>query len=101
MANVRASNTIYVDATGTCSASEKGIKVAYVVFTPDAANDQLILRDKDATGNKKLNIRGATAKETLFFDFSYAPIHFANGIYIDTLTAGAVATLVTTTSGGE
>ena len=97
MANARLGNKIYVDATGAVSTQRT--KVAYIVFTPDAANDQMILRET-ASGTDCIKVRSSTAKETHILDFSNAPLVFNNGIYVQTLTAGAVATLVTTESGG-
>jgi hypothetical protein len=102
MANVRNSNTIHVDATGAITGStEINVKVAYILFTPSAAEDNLVLKDDDNSGDIKFDIRAATAKDTMLFDFSYAPVLFPNGIYVSTLSAGAKATLITTTAGGR
>lgn len=92
MANVANSNTIYIDATGDI-ANTRNVRVMAIIFTPDAANDQLILRDQTTTANK-LRIRGATAKDSVYLDLSSAPIVFPNGININTITSGAVATLI-------
>jgi hypothetical protein len=97
MANVRNSNSIYVDATGSLNTDP--IKVAYIIFTPDSANDQLILKSFDNSGNIKFNIRGATAKESMFFDFSATPLHFPQGIYVSTLSSNATAVIITTSGG--
>lgn len=96
MANAVTGNKIYLDATGAVTTSRK--KVAYIVFTPDASNDQLILRETSGGANC-ISVRGATAKDTMVLDFSARPIVFNNGIYVQTLTSGATATLITTESG--
>lgn len=102
MANVRNGNTIYLDSTGAATtANEINVKVAYIIFTPDAANDVLELKDDDTSGDLKFYIRGATAKDSMMFDFSYSPLLFPNGIYVSTITAGAKATIITTTAGGR
>lgn len=102
MANTRNGNSIYVTETGLSTGSnETNVKVVYILFTPDLANDQMILKERDTNGDIKLNLRGATAKTTMFFDFSAAPITFKAGIFISTLTASATATLITSTAGGE
>jgi hypothetical protein len=98
MANVRNSNSIYVDATGSITTDP--IKVTCIIFTPDSANDQLILKNFDNSGDIKISLRSATAKTTLIFDFSSAPIHFPKGVYVSTVTSNATATIVTTSGGG-
>jgi len=97
MANVQNSNSIYVDATGSITTNP--IKITSIVFTPDSANDQLILKNFDNSGDIKVNIRGATAKDSMFFDFSTCPIHFPRGVYVSTLSSNATAFLVTTSGG--
>jgi hypothetical protein len=97
MANSVQGNKIYIDATGTVADSRT--KVAYILFTPGAANDQLILRETSG-GSDIFYIRSATANETMRFDFALAPLVFNNGIYVQTLTSGAKAVLVTTNAKG-
>jgi hypothetical protein len=96
MANSRLGNKIYIEATG--SIATVPIKVAYILFTPDAANDQLILRET-SNGADCLILRAATVKDTRMFDFSRKPIVFQNGIYVQTLSSGAKAVLITTSAG--
>jgi hypothetical protein len=98
MANVRLGNKILIDAEGAAAATGP-IKVVYVLFTPDTAADELELSETDG-GSLGFYCRGATAKETLQFDFSACPLVFNNGIWVETLTTGAKALLVTTSSGG-
>ena len=92
MANAITGNKVYVATTGEITTSRT--KIAYILFTPDAANDQLVLRET-ASGANCVSIRGATAKQTALYDFSNCPLVFNNGVYIQTLTSGATATLIT------
>lgn len=96
MANATTGNKIYVEATGALATTRK--KVAYIIFTPDAANDEIIIKETSA-GDTCLHLRGATAKQSLLFDFSNKPLVFQNGIYVSTLTSSAKAVLITTESG--
>jgi hypothetical protein len=93
------SNSIYVDTTGDI-ANTANSRLMAIIFTPDAANDQLILEDQTTT-NLKLRIRASVAKNSVYYDFSSAPIVFPNGINIDTITSGAVATLIYRRQGVE
>ena len=95
MANVLQSNSVYVDSTGALTT--KKTKVAYIIFTPDAANDAITLRDGDGAGDPlKLTLKGATAKQSTLFDFSNKPLLFQDGIYCSAITASATATLILT-----
>lgn len=96
MANNRVGNKILIDSTG--SVVEGPIKVTYILFTASSANDELLIRES-ADGPDCLYIRAATAKDTKYFNFSRAPMFFPNGIYIQTITSGAKAVLVTATGG--
>ncbi len=100
MAIDRNGNTVYVSSTGATGCPD-GTKVAYITFTPDASGDQLVLKDGDTSGVIKFSAKGATAKDTVLFDFSYSPLFFPNGIYVATLTASAVAVIVTTGNGAK
>lgn len=92
MANAVTGNKIYVDTTGSVTTSRKLVKG--ILFTPAAINDQMVLRE-ESTGPDALRLRGATANQTSFYDFSQCPLIFTNGIFIQTLTTGAVATIIT------
>lgn len=96
MANTTAGNKIYVDSTGLLTSSRTN--VSCILFTPDAANDQIILRETE-DGPNVFILRGATAKNTVQFDFSIKPIVFINGMFVQTLTTGAKAVIVTTQAG--
>lgn len=94
MANARIANKILIDSTGVIV--EGPIKVAYVLFTANTANDEILIRET-ASGADCFHVRAATAKDTKYFDFSRAPLVFSNGIYVQTLTSGAKAVMITTT----
>lgn len=96
MANATTANKIWIDSTGLITTAKK--KVAYILFTPDAAEDQLILRETQ-NGANCISIRGATAKDTMIFDFSAKPIVFGTGMWVSTLSSNATATVITTESG--
>lgn len=97
MANTTAGNKMYVDSTGLLT--DVRTTVTQILFTPDSANDQIVLRES-ASGPDVFLLRGAVAKNTLQFDFSIKPVVFPNGIYVQTLTSGAKAVIITTTAGG-
>ncbi len=99
MANTRTGNTVFIDAEGAAIVgTNQPIKVAYILFTPDTASDQMILRETE-NGANKIHVRAKDAKNTMQFDFALKPLVFANGIFVDTLTTGATAVLVTTQAG--
>lgn len=95
--NSRVGNKIFIDSTGAIITGS--VKVAYVLFTPDSAEDELVLRET-ASGADCFYIRGATAKQTALYRMPEVPLTFTNGIYVQTLTAGAKVVLVTTSTGG-
>jgi hypothetical protein len=99
VANARSGNVFYVDATGELT-TDSSIKVIGILFTTNAANDQLVLRESSG-GSNKINIKHVTANDTKFIDLSSTPILFSRGIYVSTLTASATATLITSTGGGN
>lgn len=93
MANVRNSNTIYIDATGTIAATANA-KVTQVIFTSSASGDTMTLRD-GSSGSNKITVRNNLATDTKQLDFSQGPIVFPNGIHIQVLSASCTAMLVT------
>ena len=96
MANAQTTGKISLDSTGAVTTSQ--VKVSHIIFTPNAANDTLVLRETPGGGDV-LTLQSATAKTTMHFDFSASPIVFFGGIYVQTITAGAKATLITTSGG--
>ncbi len=99
MANVEIANTWYVDATGQLT-TNKNTLVAGIVLTSNGAGDVIILKESSSSGTK-VKVAAQAANQTVHLDLSDAPMVFANGIYVDTLTASAVATLITTAGGGN
>ena len=98
MANAFQSGSIFVDTTG--SLTTKSVKVAYILYTPDTANDIIIFYDGDAnTDPVKLKLRHLSAKDTEVFDFSARPLVFQDGIYV-TVPSNGTATLILTSEGG-
>lgn len=99
MANVFQSGSIYVEASG--SLTTKAVKVAYILYTPDTANDIIIFHDGDTGADPvKLKLRHLSAKDTEIFDFSARPLVFQDGIYVTVPTNGT-ATLILTSEGGN
>lgn len=99
MANAFHSGSISVDSDGVVV--NKACKLAYVLFTPGASGDSIVLYDSaSTTDNKKLTIKGATANQTDIFDLSRKPMSFTNGIYVD-VTGTITATLVLTSEGAS
>lgn len=98
MANTRIGNKILIDSTG--SITDVPTKVMYILFTPNTANDELTLRET-SSGSDCFYIRGSSAKQTDIYRFEMCPLVFANGIFVQTLTSGAKAVLVTTQTGGN
>lgn len=94
MANAKTGPNIYVDTASDQLTTDR-TKVAYIMFTPSAANDQIVLRSSSSSSNI-LVIQSAVAKETKVIDLSRRPMVFPNGIYVQTLSSGASATIVTT-----
>ena len=99
MANSRSGNVFYADSTGELT-TDSSIKLIGILFTTNAANDALVLRESSG-GTNKIAIKHVTANDTKFIDLSSTPILFARGIYVSTLTASATVTLITSTGGGN
>lgn len=96
MANVRNSNSIYVDTASDLVSSDQNVKLTHVVFSSSAAGDTIKLRDGAVDGPVKLVIKNGLANDTKTHRFDIVPIVFPTGIYVDVLSSGAVATLITT-----
>lgn len=91
MANIRNSNTFYIDGTAQ-TLDVKNIKVTHISLTATGANAVLVLKDV-STGNLKIDLRVATSGVTTVFPFETNPLVFPNGINPSTVT-NAVATLM-------
>lgn len=96
MANIRSSNTFYIDTQYSGASDElavKNIRVLSVTVAAVAAPAQVILADS-STGTNKLDLRVAVADSTELFDFSDAPVVFPNGIRPKTLTDAIVTCVI-------
>ena len=94
MANVRNSNTFYIDTQYSAASDElaiKNIKVVYAIVTATAGNGRVVLGDSSVA--TKIDLREATSGATAYFDFSDKPLVFSTSIRPTTLT-NAVVTLV-------
>ena len=100
MTNVVQSGSIYIDTSGT-QVYTKPAKVAYIIYTSSAAGDTLTLRDGDAGGDPlKITIKNPSNTNTMILDLSKVPLRFQDGIYVSTLSASSVATLILTSGEG-
>lgn len=98
MANAIRGNKIYIDSTGAVSTQR--VKVAYVLFCPNNNGDEVALRETSSDVNI-FHLHGETAKKPVFLDFSANPMVFNNGLYVQTLSSGAVCVIITTNRGGD
>jgi hypothetical protein len=95
MANSILGNKIFIDTTG--EVTDLRTKVAVVLFTTSNAGDELLLRETSGGANT-FHVKGGIADQTDAYYFE-VPIVFNNGIYVQTLSAGATAVLITTQGG--
>lgn len=93
MANSRISNTIYIDTANDLLLDSVGSKVAGILFTSNGAGDEMVLKETSG-GDPKVHLKIAAADQSQFFDFSTKNMVFSQGIYVATLSSGAVATLI-------
>ena len=91
MANVRNSNTFYIDtAAANVTAATAGnlalrnVKVLYIMIAPTGSTADFVVKDV-TTGALKFSVDLAT-QETKVLDFSRRPIVFPNGISPSTVT---------------
>lgn len=91
MANVRNSNTLFID-TANSPLAVINTRALYVIVTATAANAVVVLSD-NTTAAKKMDLRVAASGTTQVFDFSFNPVQFPTGINATTLT-NAVVTVV-------
>lgn len=105
MANLRNSNTFYVDtsiATATSGTSgnldSKNVRITHITVTCTTAGGILTLRDVD-TGATKVSIRLATANTSEVFNYADNPMVFPNGINPQTVTNCVASVHIRETSG--
>lgn len=100
MANSYSGGRIVVDtASEQVIATDRKIKVSYILFTPDAADDQIVIRES-SSGAIVFKLSSSTAKENMLLDFSREPV-VMNGVYVDSVSSNAVAVLYTTSRGAS
>lgn len=103
MANIRNSNTFYIDTVYAADSDGtellvKNIMVPYITVTTSNATNQLVLADA-TTGLTKISIKIPTSLTTQTINFKDYPMLFPNGIRVKTLTA-CVATCIVVESRG-
>lgn len=99
MANSFNGGRIHIDtASEQVVATDRRVKIAYILFVPDANEDQIVLRES-STGDVVFKLSSANAKESKLMDFARDPI-VMNGVYVDTVSTNAIAILYTTSRGG-
>lgn len=85
-------NKVYVDSTGSITTNRT--KVAYVFLTPSNTNDLVTLGETES-GSPAMTITCDGDKKMVMIDVSRRPMVF-NGLFIQDISSGAVATIVTT-----
>lgn len=99
MANTYVRGRIMIDtASEQVLPTTSRIKITYILFVPDANNDQIVIRES-STGPIVFKLSSATGKSEELLDFSNDPI-LMEGLYVDTISSNAIAILYTTTSRG-
>jgi hypothetical protein len=94
MANVRNSNTFYIDTQYSGASDElavKNLRITHVIVTATAANGRIVLADSSVA--TKVDLRVATSGASQVFDFSANPLVFSTSVRPTTLT-NAVATCI-------
>lgn len=94
MAITKNGNSVYVDTTGQVTTTAKPVFLQSITYTTSSAGDALTLKDTDNSGSTKLTVKHNVATDTLFLDFSGAPIRFPGGVYCSAISASSLATLV-------
>lgn len=110
MANIRSSNTFYVDANsaaGTASSfiSEQNIKLVGIIYSVGAAGDSIDLYDNLGPGNAgqgphKLRLKSSVAGASTQLRLAEAPIVFPNGIWV-VISGTPQSTLILSQSGSK
>lgn len=107
MANIQNGNTFYVDAASSTTAGTyvqaKDVKVLAIYFTGTGAGDSVVIHDlksftdggTPAAGALKIKVTTDAANKPIHLDLGDTPVRFPNGIWIASITASAVATLIT------
>lgn len=107
MANVQNLGTYSIDTASSGGGDfleSPSIRVLGIFFTPNASGDSIVLHDLDTSGPSagihKLTLDGSVADQTDFYNLVGMNIVFPNGIWVASITASAVATLIIAPGGG-
>lgn len=98
MANTRAGNTIHADVVGAIPGGAN-LKIIHAIFHSNASGDSAVFKET-SSGGIKIIFRNNLATDSKHFRFESAPIVFAEGIFLASISAGASVTLITSQSGG-
>jgi len=98
MANIQAGNTIHIDTVGDVP-GQANIKIIHAIFHSNASGDSAVFKET-ASGGIKIKFQNNLANDSKHFRFESAPIVFARGIYLASISSGASVTLITSQSGG-
>ncbi len=93
MANAQSANTIFIDSASDQVSDKRNIKIAYILLTTSGAGDSIELRES-ASGPTKLLLKHATANDTAVYRLHGENALFSEGIYVYSISSGAVATLI-------
>lgn len=96
MANSQTGPLIYIDTEGAVTTART--LIAYIAVTGDNSNDYIILSSTES-GPPVIKLSVMASNDTKVFDFSRIPLVFPNGVFVQDLASGAVATIVTTQAG--
>lgn len=99
MANIRNSNSFYIDSTGALN-TDANTRVFYIVITSTAAPGTITIADNQGTPVTKLSLAVDVADRSTIFDFSRKPLIFPNGINITAIT-NCTAMIEYSTTGGQ
>lgn len=98
MANSFNKGRVFIDATGEAVATNKRLKIVYVMFTPNSTNDSVTIAE--SSGGSAALILKCHENHTDFYDFSANPI-VMDGIYCTAISSNAKLILYTTSAGGS
>lgn len=95
MANSFTNGRIYANTTGSITTAP--VKITYVLFIPNAGNDQAVIAESSG-GTPAIICSSSSAKEPKLYDFSAKPISLS-AVYIDSISSNAQVILYTTSAG--
>lgn len=98
MANARNGNTIVIDTASEQVSTDRNTRIVGIIFTSSAAGDTIVLRES-STGANRVIVKNGIANDSKHIRMEESPIIFGTGIYVQTLSSGATATLIVSQSG--